>query len=166
MPLIWSYAGEYRQGGLRKSQELSALALGTQRLLPTKGMLFRMEGVQVGQEDYAFLFVGIGAGDDGDCVFRGARVVREMGHVRRDVEEVSGAKQDVLLELIAVPHAANSAEHVDRAFVGGVFVGFRAATRRDGEELHVDGLRTYGLGGDGWGVHQALLALVGFSGSD
>ncbi len=142
------------------------LVPGTQRLLPTKGMLFRVEGFEVGQEDYAFLFIGVSAGDDGNCVFRGAGVVREMRHVGRDVEEVRGAEQDVLLELIAIPHAASTAEHIDGGFVRGVFVGFGTATRRDGEELHVDGLSTYGLGGDGGGIHETLLTLVGFSGAD
>ena len=75
-------------------------------------------------------------------------------------------KHDMLFELLSVPHSAHTAEHVDGAFMGGVFVGFGASTRRDGEELHVDGLGAYGFGGDGWGVHETLLALIGFSGTD
>jgi hypothetical protein len=46
-------------------------------------------GVEVGQEDDALLFVGVGAGDDGDGVFRSARVVGQVGHVGRDVEKVT-----------------------------------------------------------------------------
>ena len=124
-----------------------------------------MESLEVRKEDYAFLFVGVGAGDDSDGAFGSARVVGEMRHVCRDIEEVRGAEQDVLLQLIAVPHATDSTEHVDGALVRGVFVGFGAATRRDGQHLHVDGLRTDGLRGDSGGVHEALLALKGFAGT-
>jgi hypothetical protein len=122
--------------------------------------------VEVGQQDDAFLFVGVGAGDDGDGAFRGARVVGQVGHVRRDVEEVCGPEQDVVLELMAVPHGAYSAEHVDRALVGCVLVGFGSAAGRDGKQLHVDGLGANRFRGDGRGIHEALFALEGFARAD
>ena len=39
-----------------------------------------MEVVEVGQQDDAFLFVGVGAGNDSDGAFRGAGVVGQVGH--------------------------------------------------------------------------------------
>jgi hypothetical protein len=44
-----------------------------------------------------------------------------------------------------------------------VFVSLGAAARRDGEQLHVDALRTDGFCRDGRGIHEALFALKGFA---
>jgi hypothetical protein len=125
-----------------------------------------VERVEIGQEDDALLLIGVGAGDDGDGRFRGAGVVGQVWDVGRDVEEVGGVELDVVLEVRAVPHSADAAEHVDGAFMGGVFVGFGAAAGRDGEQLHVEGLGTDALRGDGRGVHEALFALEGLAGVD
>ena len=71
-----------------------------------------------------------------------------------------------MLELIAVPHGAYAAQHVDRALVGGVFVGLGAASGRYGEQLHVDGLGANRFRGDGRGIHEALFALERFARAD
>ena len=135
-------------------------------VLPASSKVWRVEGVEVGQQDDALLFVGVGAGDDGDGVFRRARVVGQVRHVGGDVEKITWLELVVVFELVAVPHAANAAEQVDRGFVRGVFVGLGAAAGRDGEQLHVDGLGTHRFRGDGGGIHEALFALEGFARAD
>lgn len=56
--------------------------------------------IQLRQQDDAFLFVGIGAGDDrrGRA---GAQIGRQMRHSGRNVEEVTGLDHDLLFEPVA-----------------------------------------------------------------
>lgn len=125
-----------------------------------------MEVVEVGEEDDAFLFVGIGAGDDGDDGVGEAGVVGQVGHVGGDVEEVTLVDDGVVFEVMSVPDAGGALEGVDGGFVGGVFVGLGAASGRDGDELHVDAGGADGFGGDGDVVLESLLADEGFAGLD
>ena len=81
--------------------------------------------MQLRQHDHAFLFVGVGARDDGDGGLGLAPVVGQVRRVGRDVDEVAGARDDVVLEALAVPGARFAAQHVDRRLVRDVLVGRR-----------------------------------------
>ena len=119
-----------------------------------------MDAVEFGQENDALLFVGIGARDDRDNGIGEAGVIRQMGDVGRDVKEAAGLNDGVVFETFSMPHAGGAGERVDGGFVGGMLVGASATARWNGDELHMDGLRTHGFSRDGYGVLQALLADV------
>ena len=51
------------------------------------------------QQHYAFLFIGICAGDERYAILCRARVVGQMGHVGGDVEEIAGVYLDVVLKV-------------------------------------------------------------------
>jgi hypothetical protein len=64
----------------------------------------------------------------------------------------------MVLELLPVIHAHLSAQHVERRLVRFVLVRLGASAGRDGEQLHMDGRRACGLGGNRSRVGEALLA--------
>jgi len=131
-----------------------------------RGSCRSVEVVEVGEEDDAFLFVGVGAGDDGDDGVGEAGVVGQVGHVGGDVEEVALLDDGVVFEMMAVPYTGGAGEGIDGGLVGGVFVGAGAASGGDGDELHVDARGADGFGGDGDVVLEALLADEGLVGLD
>ena len=134
-----------------------------ERCIPLTALV---EAVEFGEEDNALLFIGIGASYDGNHGIRCAGIVGQMGNVGGDVEEVARLDDCVVFEALAVPDAGLAGEGVDGRFVGGVLVGAGAATGRDGDELHVDCLRSDRFSGDGYVVLKALLAGEGLAGMD
>ena len=107
------------------------------RLWLAKGM----DRVKLRKHDNAFLLVRIGAGDNGDGRLRGAPVVRQVGNVCGDIDEVPGAGDDVMLKPLAVPGAGFALQNIDCGLMPLVFVRFRPRAGRHGENLHMNGAR-------------------------
>lgn len=118
--------------------------------------------LQLRQQHDAFLLFRIGAADhcSGGA---GAGVEGEVGHVGGDgdVEEVSGGELHPVFEGLAPVHHCDAFQHVDRGLMRGVFVGFRAASGRDGQEVHADAGRADGFSGDAGVLGEALFAVEG-----
>ena len=128
-----------------------------------RATLLRNQGFQVGKENDAFLFVGVGAGDEGDAGGGGAGVIRKMGDVGGDVEVVAWLDDGVVFEVGAVPAMGRAAECVNGGFMRGVLMGFGAAAGRDGDDLQMDASRAGGFGGNANRVGEALYANVCFA---
>jgi len=123
-----------------------------------------MDAFQLRQKHDALLLIGIGPGDDGHNGFGRAGVVGQVWDVGGDIEEVAGSNDGVVFETLSMPHAGFAGERVDGSLVRGVFVGMRASSGRDGNELHVEVLRADRFSGDADRVLQTLFAGEGLSG--
>jgi len=81
--------------------------------------------------------------------------VRNAG---RDVEEITGLHQDVVLQPLAIPGVDFAGEHVDRGLMVLVEMGLGGGARRHGEHMHADGPGTNGLGRDAFEVAKPLFS--------
>jgi hypothetical protein len=76
-----------------------------------------MNAFKLQKQDNAFLFAGVGAGDDRGDRFGLTRVERQVRNISRDVEEIPGLYDRMVLEALAVPHVRDAAQCVDRSLV-------------------------------------------------
>jgi len=124
-----------------------------------------MNAFQLRQQDNAFLFVGVRASDNCRDRFGVARVVRKVWHVGRDIEEIAGPHDRVVLKTLAVPDVRGAAQRVDRSLMGRVLMHKGAAAGRNREKLHVDCLRANRLRRNADSVLQTLFADERLAGS-
>ena len=66
------------------------------------------------------------------------QIGRQMRHAGRDVEEVAGLDEDMVLELVAVPGIDLAGEHVDRGLMAFMHMRLGAAAGRQRQKMHAD----------------------------
>jgi hypothetical protein len=93
-----------------------------------------MNAFKLRQQDNAFLFGGVGAGDDRRDRFGLAGVVRQVRNISWDVEEIPGHHNRVVLKALAVPHVRDAVQRVDRSLVTRVLMRKGAPAGRNGEK--------------------------------
>src|SRR5262245_26411175 len=81
-----------------------------------------------------------------------------MGDVGGDVHKVPSPGNEMVLELLAIPHACFAAEDVNRGFVTDVLMGFAPSAGRDSRDLQVYPTCADRLSGDARRVHVSVLA--------
>ena len=117
------------------------------------------------QQHYAFLFAGIGPGDDGANRLVGW-IVGLMGHARRDVAEIPRFDLHDMFEIGSVPHLGMAFEHENRRLVGFVIMGSGRGPGWDGDNVHAELLGPGRFGGDAGEIRQPLFAVIGLTTSD
>jgi len=115
--------------------------------------------LKLGQEAHAFLFVRVGAGDDGNSLdFSG--VDRQVRDTSGDVDQIARIGGHKVFQLVAPIHHGIALHDVDRRFMAFVQMGLGAATGRDAQDVHADGLRPGGFAGDALKITKPLFAFV------
>jgi len=107
----------------------------------------RHQILKFGQESHAFLFVRIGAGDDGNSLDL-AGVDRQVRDTSGDVDQIARIGGHKVFKLVAPVHHGIALHDVDRRFMAFVQMGLGAATGRDAQDVHADALRSGGFASD------------------
>ena len=97
---------------------------------------------------------------------RVAQIGRQMRHAGRNVEEVAGLDDDVMLQPVAIPGVDLAGEHVDRRFVAFVQMRLGAGAGRHRQHVHADAGGTDRFGGYAGEIGQSLLAFISAFGTD
>src|SRR6266487_2816899 len=117
------------------------------------------------QGDHALLFLGVGAGDDGDR-HHVAAVHREVRDAWRDVHEVAGPDHGALHQALAVPDLGLAADGVDSGLVPLVDVRHAPGPGRNRHQVQAQGLGARGPAAHPGSQVHALLAVVAAAGAD
>ena len=118
----------YSMGLTGKAWRGSAMALNERNPIESKEMRCRVEllerlvNSEFGQQGDTLLLVGIGASNHGDAAFGFAPIVGQMRHAGGNVEKITGARGQMMFELLTIPHSGFAAEYIDGGFVIGVLV--------------------------------------------
>lgn len=99
---------------------------------------------KMGEQQDAFLFIGIGTGNDGRGWGRG-HIGGHVRHTCRDIEEIACVRHYMVFQLVAVPSLDLTGKHIDGRLMALVQVGFGPCSRWYGEDVHADSGSTHVL---------------------
>src|SRR5262245_22076852 len=81
-----------------------------------------------------------------------------MWDIRWDIDKVPGLGDEMLIQIVAIPHAGLAAENVNRGFVTSVLMRLAPGTGRDRRDLQINPAGTCGLSRNPGRVHRPILA--------
>lgn len=128
-------------------------------------ILHRHQRLKLRQENDALLLVRIRSGNE-RRTGRVGKIGWQMRHTSRNVEQVAGMYDDMMLQSVPIPGVGRSGQDVDHRFMSLMQVRPGTPPWRDRKEVHADAGRPYRLRRNALNIIETLPAIVGSSGFD